>query len=108
MLLFFLHHCSSNVYYASFMLTPDCITRDTGTVGTSFRHAVDEANSESKTKGSSAASGYLLDYMDAIIHEPSKCEDLEHFHMTHVFWGGVGTYLVQHAKNKNLGKIPRG
>ena len=28
--------------------------------------------------------------------------------MSHVFWGGAGTYLGQHAKNKNLGKIPRG
>ena len=47
--------------------------------------------------------------MDAISHEPSKWEDLEHCHMTHVFfWGGGGTYLGQHAKNKNLGKIPTG
>ena len=27
--------------------------------------------------------------------------------MTHEFWGGVGTYIGQHAKNKNLGNIHR-
>ena len=49
-----LHNYSSNIYYASFMLTPysaeelneyyddmSCMTRDTGTYGTSFGHAVD-------------------------------------------------------------------
>ena len=47
MLILCLHHYSSNMYYASFMLTSDyaeelneeyddmsCMTRDTGTVGT--------------------------------------------------------------------------
>ena len=104
------------------MLTPDseeelnkdyydmsCMTRDTGIAGTSFRHAVDEVKSESKKKRSSAASRHLQDYINAIFHEPSKWEDLEHCHMTHdFFWGGVGTYLGQNAKNKNLGKIPLG
>ena len=85
-----------------------CITRDTGTVGTSSRHVVDEAKSESKTKRSSTSLGYLQDYMDAIIHEPIKWEDLEHCHMTHVLGRGFGTYLDQHAKNKNLGEIPWG
>ena len=65
-----------------------CMTRDTGTERTSFRHAVYEAKSESKTKRSSAASGHLQDYMDAICHEPSKWEDLEHCHMIHFLWGG--------------------
>ena len=65
-----------------------CMTKDTGTVGNSFRHAVDKAESELKTKRSSVASGHLQDYMDAISHEPSKWEDLEHCHMTHDFWGG--------------------
>ena len=54
------------------MITPDsaeglnkdyddmsCMTRDMGTVGTSFRHAVDEAKSELKTKSSAAASGHF-------------------------------------------------
>ena len=49
------------MYYASFMLTLDseeelnedyddmsCMNRDTDTVGTLFRHAIDEANSEFK------------------------------------------------------------
>ena len=85
MLLLCLHHYSSNIYYASFMLTPyydeelneeyddmSCMTRYTGTERTSFRQAVDEANSESKTKYSAEASGHLQDYMDAISHEPSK------------------------------------
>ena len=101
MILLFLQHYSSYMYYASFMLTPDyakklneeyddmsCRTRYTGTERTSFSHAVNEAKSESKTKHSSGASGHLQDYMDALCHEPSKWEDLEHFHMTHVFgWG---------------------
>ena len=68
-----------------------CMNRDTGTVGTSFRHAVDEAKSESKKKRSSAASVHLQDYMDEICHEPSKWEDLEHCHITHVF-GGAGRF----------------
>ena len=85
-----------------------CMTRDTGTVGTSFRHAVDEAKIDSKKKRSASALGHLQYYMYEISREPSKCEDLEHCHMTHDVWGGVGTYLGQHANNKNLGKIPWG
>ena len=65
-----------------------CMARDTGIVGTSFRHVVDEAKSESKTKRSAAASGHLQHYMDKIFHEPSNWEDLEHCHKTHVFGGG--------------------
>ena len=65
-----------------------CMTRDTGTEITSFRHAVDESKSESNTKHSAAASVHLQDYMDKIGHEPSKWEDLEHHHMTHNFGGG--------------------
>ena len=89
------------MYYASFMLTPDsaeelngdyddmsCMTKDMGTVRTSFRHALDEVKSESKTKRSSTASGYLQDNMDAIIHEPSKWEDLKHCHMNNFFGRG--------------------
>ena len=66
-----------------------CIIKVTGTVVTSFGNAVDEAKSESKTKSSAASSGHLQDYMDAISHEPSKWEDLEHCNMTHDFWGGL-------------------
>ena len=66
-----------------------CMTRDTGTEVTSFRHAVDESKSELNIKRSATASWHLQDYMDAICHEPSNWEDLEHFHMTHVFWGGL-------------------
>ena len=120
MLISCLHHYSSNIYYASFMLTPDyaeefneeyddmsCMARDTGIVGTSFRHVVDEAKSESKTKRSAEALGHLQAYMDKICHEPSNWEDLEHFHTTHNFGGGFGTYICQHAKNKNLENIHR-
>ena len=80
MLLLCLHHYSSNIYYASFMLTLDydeelneeyddvsCMTRDTGTERTSFRHAVDESKSESHTNRSSAASGHLQDYSIHIV-----------------------------------------
>ena len=84
-----------------------CMTRDTGTERTSFRHAVDEAKSESKTKRLSAALGHLQEYMDVIFHEPSKWKDLKHCHMNHVLGGGGGTYLGQHAKNNISGKIPR-
>ena len=101
MLILCLHHYSYRIYYASFMLKPDSVeelnedyddmsfmTRDTGTVGTSFRHAVDEVKSDSKTKLSSAASRHLQDYIDAISHETSKWKDIEYFHMTHDFLGG--------------------
>ena len=46
--------------------------------------------------------------MDAISHQPSKWEDLEHFHMTHDFWGEFGNYLGQHVKNKTMVKFPWG
>ena len=85
-----------------------CMTRYTVTVGTSFGHAVDEAKSESKTKRLFAASVHLPDYMDEIIHVPSKWHDLEHFHMTHEFWGGgVITYLGKHAKIRIWGRFLR-
>ena len=60
MLILCLHHYSSNMYYTYCMLTPysaeelnkdyddmSCMTRYTGTVGISFRHAVDESKSDS-------------------------------------------------------------
>ena len=88
------------------MLTPDsteelnkdyddmsCVTGVMGTVGTSFGHAVDETKSKLKTKHSAAAWGNLQDYMDAISHEPSKWEDLEHCNMTHDLGGGGGWNL---------------
>ena len=63
MILLFLHHYSSYMYYYSFILTPYYaeklneeyddmyfMTRDMVTVGASFMHAVNEAKSESKTK----------------------------------------------------------
>ena len=65
------------------------MTRDTDTVGASFRHAVNEAEIESKTKRSSAASIHLQDYMDAISHELSNWKYLEYLHMTHDFLGGL-------------------
>ena len=46
--------------------------------------------------------------MDAISHQPSKWEDLEHFHMPHYFWGKFGTYLFQNANNKTMVKFPMG
>ena len=57
-----------------------CVTGVTCTTGTTFRHAVDEAPSESKTKQTAAASGHLQYFM--------------------FFLGGFGTYLGQHVKNK--------
>ena len=44
--------------------------------------------------------------MDATSHQPSKWEDMEHCHMNHDLWGKFGTYLVQHANNKTILKIP--
>ena len=60
-----------------------CMTRDTGTGRTSYRHAVDDLKSESNIKRSDAATRHLQDYMDKIGHEPIKWEDIEHRHMTH-------------------------
>ena len=65
-----------------------CVTGVTGTTGTTFGHAVDEAKSDSKMKQTAAASGNLQYFMDEISHQPSKWEDLEHCHMTHDFLGG--------------------
>ena len=40
-----------------------CMTRDTGTDRTSYRHVVDESKIELHTKRSAAASGHLQDYI---------------------------------------------
>ena len=111
MLILCLHHYLSNTYYASLMLTlgydeelnkdyddVSCISRDTGTGRTLYRHAVDDSKSESNIKHSTASTRHLQDYMDIICHEPSKWEDLKHFHMTHEFWGKFGNYIGKHAK----------
>ena len=82
-----------------------CMTRDTGTGRTSYRHAVNDSKSESNIKSSAAATRHLQDYMDIIGHEPSKWEDLEHCNMTHEFWGKFVTYIDKHAKNKNFVSI---
>ena len=93
------------------------VTGVTGTTGTKFTrfnlpaefgHALDKSHSESNMKRTAAASGHLQDFTDAISHQPSQLEDMEHFHMTHYFWGEFGTYLGQHAKNKNMVEFPRG
>ena len=49
-----------------------CMTRDTGTERTLYRHAVDDLKSESNIKHSAAATRHLQYYMDIICHEPSK------------------------------------
>ena len=98
-----------------------CVTGVTGTTGTTFytqlkifnfpeefRNVVDKAQSESKTKRTGATSGHLQDFMYEISNQPSKWEYLEHFHMTHYFWGKFGTYLGQLANNKTIVKFPGG
>ena len=102
MLLLFLRHYSYNIYFASFVLTQDSVkelnqnyddmsyvTGVTGTIGTTFRNAVDKAKSDPKTKQTALASLHLQDFMDAISNQLSKLEDLKHFHMTHDFGGSV-------------------
>ena len=82
-----------------------CMTRDTGTERTVYRHAVDDSKSESNTKRSAAATRHLQDYMDSIHHSPRKWEDLKHGDMTNTFWGKFGTYIGKHTKNKNFVSI---
>ena len=72
-----------------------------------FGHAVNEYQSGSKLKQTVAASVHLQYYMDAISHQPIKREDMEHFHMTHDFWGDSTTYLGHNARNKTMMKFPR-
>ena len=104
MLLLCLHHYLSNIYYASFILTLDyneelneeyddmsCMTRDTGTERTLYKHAVDDSKSGSNIKCSDEATRHLQDYMDRICHSPRKWEDLKHCDMTNTFWGDFGT-----------------
>ena len=69
---------------------------------------VDEDQSEFMTKQIAEASGHLKDFMYVISNQPSKWEYLEHFHMTHDFWGKFGTYLGQLANNKTIVKFPGG
>ena len=98
-----------------------CVTGLTGTTGNKFYtqhtkfnlpkefgHAIDESQSESKTNRIGAASGHLKEFMDAISHQPSKWEYMEHFHMNHNFGEKIGTNLGQHAKNKTMVKFPLG
>ena len=62
-----------------------CVTGVAGTTGTEFYtqhtlfnltkefgHTVDKDRSESKTKRTAAASGYLKELMDTISHQPSR------------------------------------
>ena len=67
-----------------------CVTGFTGTIGTAFYtqhytrlnlpeefgNAVDEDQSEFKTKQTAAASGHLQDFMYEISHQPIKWEDI--------------------------------
>ena len=98
-----------------------CVTEVTGTTGPTFYtqhtrfnipaefgHVVDEDQSEYKKKQTAASSWHLEDFMDAISHQPSKWEDLDHCHMTHDFWGEFGTYLGHNANNKYMVKFPWG
>ena len=85
-----------------------CVPGVTGTIGTIFSHALEKAKSESKTKRIAASLENLQDSMDVISHQPSKWDDLEYCHMTHDFWGGFGTYMCQHVKNKTMVKFSWG
>ena len=93
---------SYNMYYAYFILTQysaeelnqndddmSCVTGVTGITGTTFYtqhtgfnltkefgHAAEEARSESKMKQMATALGNLQDFMDTIINQPSKWEDM--------------------------------
>ena len=84
-----------------------CMTRDTGTERTVYRHAVDDSKSELNIKRSNAATRHLQDYMDSIRHSPRKWEYIKHGDMTNTFWGQFGTYIGEHAKNKNFVSIPK-
>ena len=84
-----------------------CMTRDTGTERTVYRHAVDDLKSESNIKRSAAATRHLKDYMDRICHSPRKWEDIKHGDMTNTFWGAFGNYIGKHAKNKTFVSIPK-
>ena len=53
-----------------------CMTRDTGTERTVYRHAVDDSKSESNIKRSNAATRHLQYYMDSIRHSQRKCKPL--------------------------------
>ena len=79
-----------------------CMTRDTGTERTVYRHAVDDSKSESNIKRSHAATRHLQDYMDSIHHSPRKWEDLKHGDTNNTFWGQFGTYIGKHAKKQEL------
>ena len=79
-----------------------CMTRDTGTERSVYRHAVDDSNSESNSKRSRASTRHLQDYMDSIRHSPRKWEDIKHGDMNNTFWGQFGTYKDKHAKKQEL------
>ena len=46
--------------------------------------------------------------MNAISHQQCKWKDLDHCHITHDFFGGVGTQLDHHAKNDIMAEFPEG
>ena len=77
-----------------------CMTRDTGTERTVYRHAVDDSKSESNIKCAHASMRHLQDYMDSIHHSQRKWEDLKHGDMTNTVWGQFGTYIGKHAKTR--------
>ena len=79
-----------------------CMTRDTGTERTVYRHAVDDLKSESDIKRSAAATRHLQDYMYRICHSPCKWEDIKHGDMI-----GVTDRRRYAARPKNEREGPR-
>ena len=98
-----------------------CVTGVAGTTGTTFNtqhtwfdlleefgHGVDKSQSNSKTKRTTVASGNLQDFMDAIIHQLIKWEDLEHCHTNHDFGEILELTWASMQKNKIMVKFPQG
>ena len=73
-----------------------------------FKHAVEEAVTESKKKRSVAALYHLQDFMHASNHEPINWEELTHDHTNQAFWGPFATYIGKYARNKSEVKFSDG
>ena len=95
-----------------------CVTGVTGITGPSlmnqyqiidlpafFKHAVEEAATESKMKRSVATLSHLQYFMHSSNHNPINWEDLTHDHMTQYVWCPFVTYMGKYARNKTKVKF---
>ena len=65
-----------------------------------FKHAVEEASTESKKKRSVSDLSHIQDFMRAVNHDPINWGDPTRDHMTQDVLGPFATYMGKYERNK--------